>query len=93
MISSDELVLIIQNFVSIGGVLNVPTNPLTPYEYERLTAYLELAQAGGPFTPEHVREYRAIVAKMEAEKPKDPEVWDWVALGALLLGIYLMGKE
>tara|TARA_B100000378_G_scaffold213288_1_gene176345 strand:- start:113 stop:631 length:519 start_codon:yes stop_codon:yes gene_type:complete len=93
LISSDELVLIIQNFVSIGGVLNVPTNPLTPYEYERLTAYLELAQAGGPFTPEQVREYRAIVAKMEAEKPKDPEVWGWVALGALLLGIYLMGKE
>ena len=51
LISSDELVLIIQNFVSIGGVLNVPTNPLTPYEYERLTAYLELAQAGGPLHP------------------------------------------
>lgn len=93
LISPDELSGILQNFIAIGGVLAIPTNPLTPEEHQRLSDYLQLAKAGGPFTPDQVRDYRVIVAKLEEEKPKDPDVWGWVALGALLLGIYLLGKE
>ena len=92
-ISPDELAGILQNFISIGGVLAIPTNPITPEEHERLAYYLDLARAGGPFTPDQVRDYRAIVAILEEEKPQDPDVWGWVALGALLLGIYLLGKQ
>ena len=44
VISAEEFGSIIQNFVSIGGV--IPPNPLSPDEQRRLSYYLELARGG-----------------------------------------------
>ena len=84
---------ILQNYTILSQLGPIPDNPISPDEHKRLNNYIELARRGGPFTPEQVTDYRSIVAKLEAERPQDTEVWKLVALGALLLGLYILGKK
>ena len=93
VVSREEFAGIIQSFVSLDEAPAVPNNPLTSDDLQRINHYIDLARAGGPFTPEQVRDYRTLVDILEQEKPDDPDVWRWVALGALLLGMYLPSKD
>ena len=93
VITTDEMAEIVQNFVELAEVPSAPNNPLSPNEYARLVSYIQLARTGGPFTPDQVRDYQALVAQLEEERPRDNNVWALVGLGALLLGMYLLGKR
>ena len=84
---------ILINYTDLSRIGSIPNNPISPEEHQRLNFYIDLAKRGGPFTPEQVIDYRAIVAKLEAEKPQDSDVWQLVGLGALLLGLYMLGKK
>jgi hypothetical protein len=71
-----------------------PANPLTTNETERLNFLLKLAHEGGPFTHEEVQEYQDLVDIGKRDGPKDDNyVWALIGLGALLVGIYLLGKK
>ena len=83
----------LRTYTELARILSAPNNPLTQDEYQRLTRYIALARGGGPFTPEQVRDYQAIIRKLEEEKPLNRDIWPLVALGALLLGMYLLGKR
>ena len=81
VLAPERTSLLLGHFTDMAKIGPVSTNPISFDEQQRLNAYIELARAGGPFTSEQVAEYRALVARLEEEKPSDPQLgayWRWV---------------
>ena len=93
VLSPTRTSVMLGHFTEMARIGPVSTNPISYDEQQRLNGYIELARAGGPFTPDQVRDYRVLVAKLEEENPNDRQVGGLLALGALLLGLYILGKE
>lgn len=88
-----EVTALLASYTDLAKVYIIPNNPISPEEHARLNSYIERARQGGFFSAEDVLDYQAIVRKLEEEKPKDRAVWSLVALGAFLVGLFLLGQE
>jgi len=84
---------LLEKFTELSKVGPIPNNPISLEERQRLNHYVLKAQRGQPFTIQEVNDYREIVAKLEEEKPDDRSVWALAALGAFLVGLYLLSRR
>lgn len=92
-LSPQDMADMISVYAEMAHFGPIPTNPISPEEDIRLRNYLARARQGSIFTPEEVRDYRAIVGKLQDDHPQDRNIWPLIALGALLLGMFLGGRE
>lgn len=85
---------LLRSYFELAQIPPIPNNPILPEEYSRLKHYLELARQGGPFTPEQVRDYQAIVKKLQQEKPNEPSTWHLGLLWVLCYqGCFWLGSK
>jgi hypothetical protein len=84
---------IIKEFSMVEEIREVNPNPITTEQTERLNGYIRRAKEGGNFTTSEVQEYNSLVKMLEAEHPNDTAIMALVALGVLLLGLYLLNKD
>lgn len=68
-------------------------NPVTQEELGRLNHYLAKARGGEFFSTDEVLDYNSLVSELEKHKKGDPSVWPFVALGALLAGLFGVSKN
>ena len=92
-LSPQDMSKLISTYTEMAHVGPIPTNPISPDERRRLQMYLDRARQGGTFTPQEVGDYQDIVRRLQEDHPQDRNVWPLIGLGALLLGLFLLGKK
>ena len=70
-----------------------PSNPFTPDETDRYDRYIAMAKAGDRFTPQQAADFDFLVQRYKEEHPTDPNWIGLAALGAFIVGLYLIGKR
>jgi hypothetical protein len=92
-LSRDDISVILSTYTTLAQIPPIPNNPISPQEHQRLNNYIEMARQGQWFTPAQVEDYQAIVRKIQEERPNDRNLLALLGLGALLLGLFLLGKQ
>ena len=92
-LSDDDRAEIMRHYTAMAKLPGAPANPLHDEDQARLDRYVSMARAAEPFTPQQVEDYRRITEKLREEHPSDETLWPLLGLGALLVGLYLLGKN
>ncbi|MBI2858659.1 MAG: hypothetical protein HYX90_06245 [Chloroflexi bacterium] len=93
VIDKDAFATIVREFATISRIDEISPNPISLEETNRINAFIRKARRGEFFTKEEVREYSALVRKLEKEKPNDPSIASLVTFAAILRGLFLVTED